>query len=487
MDRPESHALADTAQTPLGQALAPALSDHPGQSGFYPLAQGKEAFAARIALVRAATLSLDVQYYIFHPDDTGVALLAELLAAADRGVRVRLLLDDIHLGGQDAVLAAIDSHAKIEVRIFNPFAHRKARLLDFATNYSRVNRRMHNKSMTADNQLAVVGGRNVGDEYFAAHSDVDFSDLDLLAAGPVVPQVSAEFDAYWASSVVYPISSLAPPSDPQVLDRIRGRAAAYVETFRDSSYGRSLLETGLAQQIAHGKLESYWGAATVIADKPDKVRLPPDDSSTHAITQLSALLDQAQTELLLVSPYFVPRKQGVEWLASLARRGVKVRVLTNSYAATDVGAVHAGYAPYRKALLAAGVELYELKPGATALPDAGGKSIAGSSHASLHAKTYMVDRRMLFVGSLNLDPRSVRLNTEMGIAMESADLCARFGSGFDAKILEVAYRVTLENGKLAWTTVENGQEKKYDSEPGMNALQGIGQFLLRILPVEEQL
>ena len=484
--RTASRAWPDTGGTPLGQALKPALSAHPGESGFYPLPEGAESFAARIALARAAQKGLDVQYYIFHDDETGRALFAELLAAADRGVRVRLLLDDIHGAGLDETLASVDSHPNIEIRMFNPFVHRRARLLDFALDYSRVNRRMHNKSMTADGQLTIVGGRNVGNEYFAAHTNVDFSDLDLLAAGPVVAEVEAVFDEYWNSTVAYPITALAPAPKTDRLPEISAKAAQYIESQRDTEYARRLLETPLAQQVGRGNLQSYWGKATVISDQPTKVTLPPEDSSTHAMTALVKTLGAAQSELLLVSPYFVPRKEGVRWLGDIAKRGVRVRVLTNSFAATDVSAVHAGYAPYRKALLEAGLELYELKPTAGA-PPVERKTLGGSSRASLHAKTYMVDRRQLFVGSLNLDPRSVLLNTEMGIVVDSEALCARFNQDFDTRLLDVAWRVTLEGGRLVWTTREAGNTITTQSEPGMGPLKRIGQFFLRILPVEEQL
>ena len=206
--RPATTALTGTEDTRLGRAAAGHLAAHPGQSAFHPISEGADAFVARVALIREADRSLDVQYYIFHADQTGLALLAEMLAAADRGVRVRLLLDDIHTKGADDALAAIDAHPNVEVRLFNPFANRGARWMDFATDFSRVNRRMHNKSMTADNQATIVGGRNIGDEYFQAKPDLDFSDLDLLAFGPIVPQVSRVFDQYWNSEEVYPLSAV---------------------------------------------------------------------------------------------------------------------------------------------------------------------------------------------------------------------------------------------------------------------------------------
>ncbi len=489
VDRPPSSALADTARTKIGRLVAPDLADHPGHTAFYPVPLGAEAFAARVALIRAAERSLDVQYYILHDDDTGRTLLAELLHAADRGVRVRLLLDDIHTKGEDARLAALDAHPNIEVRIFNPFHHRSARWVDFIFDYSRVNRRMHNKSLTADNQLTIVGGRNIGNEYFGADSTMDFSDLDVLAAGPVVPKVSAAFDDYWNSPVVFPILALTDPPTEDAIRETRVQLEESLKSELNTAYARALPDLDLVKAIRAGNLEAFWSDAMVIADQPAKVTLPPKDDSTHAVPQLKRLLESAHSELFLVSPYFVPGKKGAEWLESLAQRGIRVRILTNSFLATDVRTVHAGYMSYRKRLLRAKIEIYELKPSPnSALPEDKDKGIAGSQ-ASLHAKTYLVDRNEIFIGSLNFDPRSARLNTEMGIVVESAELGQRFVDKFDAGVLDFAYRVELDpkTDNLSWTTREQGKEVRVDSEPGVGPLRSFGLFLQRILPVEDQL
>ena len=491
--REQSYAASDTADTRLARAVAPGRAAHPGLSGFYPLAAGADAFVARIGLARAAERSLDVQYYIFHADGTGLALLGELLAAADRGVRVRLLLDDINSAGRDDVLDTLAAHPNFQVRLFNPFAHRNARWVDLLTDFRRVNRRMHNKSMTADNQATIVGGRNIGDEYFAAGSDVEFHDLDVLAAGPVVTRVSAVFDEYWNSEVAYPVELLTAGREPEARDlrKLRDTIAARMEALRGTPYARGLADTDLAKSIADGRLPAYWGEATVIADQAVKVTLPEDDSASHAIPRLAAILAEAREELILVSPYFVPGRNGVRFLRELAERGVRVKVLTNSFAATDVRAVHAGYSAYRSELLQAGIVLYELKPSAGARR--AGLESSGLSRASLHAKTYMVDGRLLFVGSLNLDPRSARLNTEMGIVLESGALCARFRDGFDRQIPEAAWRVELDRGagpggeRLVWITREDGKETRIYAEPGMGPVQSLGQGVLRMLPIEEQL
>ncbi|RZT42177.1 phospholipase D family protein [Cupriavidus agavae] len=491
---PPEMALQDTADTALARGLAPRLAQHPGESVFYPLLAGTDAFAMRIALARTAQRSLDVQYYIFEADSTGLTLLAEIMAAADLGVRVRVLLDDIHLAGQDKPLSAVDAHPNIEVRVFNPFASRKMRLFEYVTDFRRIDRRMHNKSMTADNQLTIVGGRNVGDAYYGA-ADTDFTDLDLLAGGPVVPRVSAVFDDYWNSAAAYPHSALARPLEGDDAATQQQTLRTYLDehavAMRATPYGKSVLETGIVQLLAQDRLPDYWGQATVIADRAAKVLAPPDDDSTHAIPQLVTFLESARHDLTLISPYFVPPDSAMAWLIGMQKRGVQVRILTNSYGATDVSAVHAGYSHRRRALLEAGVILYELKPTAYAelARQKRRHGPGGSSRASLHAKTYMVDQHQLFIGSLNLDPRSARLNTEMGIVVDSKELCAMLSQGVDESLLDAAYQVVLsEDGKsLQWVTREGGVLRTYDSEPDMNAWDKFKQGVLRLLPVEEEL
>jgi putative cardiolipin synthase len=497
--RQASTALTDTGDTTLGRSITSHLDAATTESVFYPLSVGAEAFVARLGLCRAAERSLDVQYYMIHNDATGGALFREMLHAANRGVRVRLLIDDIHTETEDALLAALDAHPHLEVRIFNPFVHRSSRMWNFATDYRRVNRRMHNKSITADNQATIVGGRNVGDEYFAAGSEVDFSDLDVLAGGPVVPEVSAEFDRYWNSAVVWPVGALVPAPDAAAVKAQYDLLEQAVAVESQTAYAQALPTLELVRALAEQRLEVFRGTASVIADPPEKVTQPIDESA-HAIRELSEIMEKAQREIFLISPYFVPGRKGTDWLVAQAQRGVKVRILTNSFLATDVGAVHSGYMPYRDNLLRAGIEIYELKrsaesPEAQAAKRKAAKDKAdeadasmGSSHASLHAKTYMVDGKTIFIGSLNLDPRSARINTEMGIVLESEPLAARFRNRFDPQILDHAYRVELRpDGNTVWITREDGQEVVYDKEPGMSGFKRFGMFIARVLPMEEQL
>jgi putative cardiolipin synthase len=498
VERHEARALPYSADTALGKAAAAQFRRHPGMTGAALLADGVDAFGARVGLARAAQRSLDVQYYIFHADHAGHALLGELLAAADRGVRVRLLLDDIHTGKLDPVLATIATHPNFQVRLFNPFLHRGARWLDAATDFRRISRRMHNKSITADNAATIVGGRNIGGEYFGVKPDLDFSDLDLLMIGAVVADVSNQFDQYWNSRQAYPVGALLGGTrrGADSMQALRERIARHVREMRGAIGDVDPDQNELAQLIAAAQLPPFfWGSALVIADPPDKVVQTAQDSARHAATRLVALLGQARDELILVSPYFVPGQQGVRWLQGLVERGVRVQVITNSYAATDVRAVHAGYIKYREQLLRAGIKLYEMKPSAhsAVARQSRRRSVTGPSRSSLHAKAYMTDGRRAYVGSFNLDHRSARLNTEMGVVVGNEQLCAKLHADFVRKILDVAYRVELvadaRGGAphLAWTTREGNREVRYDSEPDVGPLQQLYLGLLRILPIEDQL
>jgi putative cardiolipin synthase len=428
-----------------------------------------------VLLARAAERSLDVQYYIWHADTSGGLLAHELWQAAERGVRVRLLLDDNNTRGADEAIAALDAHPNIEVRLFNPYANRGFRLGELATDFARLNRRMHNKSFTADNQAAIVGGRNVGDEYFGADSPVEFADLDVLAVGAVVPEVSAAFDAYWNSESAYPAASLIDQAGQlRPLERIEEQPGA-------ARYLQAVRATPLVQMLLSGSLPLEWAAARVVQDDPAKVRHPPEKTELHLLPRLEKAMGKPLRELDLVSPYFVPTKDGAAALTALAESGVRVRVLTNSLAATDVSPVHAGYAKYREELLRAGVRLFELKPNVEDVKTKDKGRGAGNSDASLHAKTFGVDRSRIFVGSFNFDPRSARLNTEMGIVVESQTLASRLSEALDRDMANVAYEVRLSSdGSLEWVE----RDVRHTSEPGAGVLKRLWIGFLSILPIE---
>ena len=475
VDRPHSTALTDTGSTRLGRALAPLAAANAGKTGIHALDNARDAFAARVVLARAAERSLDVQYYIWHPDTSGGLLAHELWQAAERGVRVRLLLDDNNTRGMDEAIAALDAHPNIEVRLFNPYANRGFRLGELASDFARVNRRMHNKSFTADNQATIVGGRNVGDEYFGAESAVAFADLDVVAIGAVVPEVSAAFDAYWNSESAYPAASLiAARGRLRPLEKIAESPAA-------ARYLQAVRATPLVGALLSGSLPLDWAPARLVQDDPAKVLHPPEKTETHLLPRLEKAMGKPRRELDLVSPYFVPTREGAAALTMLAESGVRVRVLTNSLAATDVSPVHAGYAKYREELLRAGVRLYELKPFADKNEAKDKDRAAGGSDASLHAKTFAVDRERIFVGSFNFDPRSARLNTEMGVVVESAALATRLSEALDRDMANVAYQVRLSSDYgLEW--IEG--DVRHTSEPGAGMFKRFWIGFLSILPIE---
>ncbi len=483
--RMPSSVITDTAQTKLATAIAPMVAQHPGTSGIYPLVDGRDAFAARALLAAAAQRSLDVQYYIWHKDITGTLLFDALRQAAERGVRVRLLLDDNNTAGLDQTLSMLGKQQHLEIRLFNPFVPRAPRALAFATDFSRLNRRMHNKSFTADNQATIVGGRNVGDEYFGAAGDVLFADLDVLAVGPVVDEVSRDFDRYWNSASAYPASLLLTnPVDGDAAtiaaeaDRIDDTRAAeeYVQALRTSPFVRQMMERTLPFE---------WAQTRMVSDDPAKV-LDKARPGTGVADNLQNLLGVPEKEVDLVSPYFVPGKSGTQAFTDLAKKGVGVRILTNALEATDVAAVHAGYAKWRKPLLEAGVLLYESRRSWEAGDAREQPGRFGSSASSLHAKTFAVDDRRIFVGSFNFDPRSIELNTEMGLVIDSPALASQLGLAMRTTIPQRAYQVLLgDDGALYWIARDaSGTTTRYDTEPGTSVWKRMGVAILSVLPID---
>lgn len=486
--RNASQALTPDAarDTPLGRAIAPLAAQHPGKSGIHPLADAYDAFAARMMLARAAQRSLDVQYYIWHDDMTGTMLLEALHEAADRGVRVRLLLDDNGTAGLDKLLAALDAHPNIEVRLYNPFVVRWPKFIGYLTDFRRLNRRMHNKSFTADNQATIVGGRNIGDEYFGAANGVLFTDLDVLAIGAAVNDVSTDFDRYWASESAYPVDRLLKPAAPGELAALAQSASAVEKSPEAAAYAEAMRKLPFIQQLLRGELTLEWADTRMVSDDPRKTlgTAPPEAMLPH---QLHDIVGTPKVDLELVSPYFVPTASGTDAFVKLAQSGVKVRVLTNALEATDVAVVHSGYASRRRDLLAGGVELFEMKRQAGAERN---KSLGpfGSSGSSLHAKTFAVDGRSVFVGSFNFDPRSARLNTELGFVIDSPTLARRIADAFDNDIARTAYRVCLDdNGALYWLEQRDGKTIRHDTEPGTTAWKRFSVWFVSLLPIESLL
>jgi len=481
--RTRSVTVRPTADTRLGRAVDSLVADHPTESGIVPLADGRDAFAARALLAAAADRTLDIQYYIWHADMSGMLLFDAVRRAADRGVRVRLLLDDNNTAGMDAILAALDSHPNVEVRLFNPFVHRRWRYLGYLTDFPRLNRRMHNKSFTADNQVTIIGGRNVGDEYFGAGQGPLFVDLDVLAVGPVVNDVSTDFDRYWASASSYPAASVLEPASSKA---IAGVADSVQHVERDpaaAAYVQALARQPFVRDLLSRTLDFEWAATRMVSDDPAK-GLGRVASGGLLTDRLRQAIGAPTSELELVSPYFVPGSEGVDAFAAMAGRGVKVTVLTNSLAATDVAAVHAGYARRRKPLLEAGVKLFEMKREASGATTHD-RALTGSSASSLHAKTFSVDRSRVFVGSFNFDPRSARLNTEMGFVIDSPELARRIADIFADEVPVRSYEVRLSRSrKLQWLERSDSGETVHDVEPGTTFWERAMVAVLSVLPIE---
>jgi putative cardiolipin synthase len=482
----ETTALAASGETALGRAILPQLEGQEERSGMLPLASGLDAFAARVLLARAAEQTLDVQYYIWQRDSTGMILLDEVRGAAERGVRVRLLLDDNGIPGLDPILAELDALETVEVRIYNPFTLRQPKLLSYGFDFPRLNRRMHNKSFTADGVATVVGGRNVGDIYFAYGPGTHYIDTDVLSLGPAAADVGAMFDAYWNSASSYPASLILDPmpEGTATLDaavaaaRADAAAAPYVEAIRSSA-----LVTDLVARTAPVEFVEM----SLVADDPVKTlgRLDETDLLAHRLDQiLSEEGLGAREHVDLVSAYFVPGERGVALLTRLAAQGAAVRVLTNSQEATDVSAVHGAYAPYRMPLLEGGVAILELKAD-PALPavEWSFQDILGGSASSLHSKVFAVDDAYAFIGSFNFDPRSYRLNTEMGFLVQSPTLARAIREAVSGIGTERAYAVTLDaEGALVWRDPEV-PDVTMDHDPGTRWTERLVTGVIGYLPV----
>ncbi|KPK93133.1 MAG: hypothetical protein AMJ94_03785 [Deltaproteobacteria bacterium SM23_61] len=500
-----SYALKDPDTTALGRRFASERAKKPGESGFYILSSGMDAFVARVLLTEAAERTLDLQYYIIQDDLTTAFLAERLIRAAERGVRVRLLVDDMGGGIKDFEVTLFAAHPNIEVRLFNPFSERQSgffRLFEMLGNYGRVNRRMHNKMFVADNQAAIIGGRNLADEYFQARPDVNFADLDLLAVGPIVRDISASFDEYWNSDWAIPIGAFVDrqPTKQDLEEKWKELQKRNAEA-KDSDYARALRQTDLIRQLEKGKIPLAWAEGQVVCDRPGKIAdLEQSDPSLYLGPQLRPFLESTQKELILISPYFVPGRDGVKILEKMRKRGAAVRILTNSLAATDVAAVHSGYARYRKDLLKLGIELYEMRP----TPSQKRKmereeARVGSSRASLHAKSFIFDRQTIFVGSKNLDPRSAYLNTEIGLVVKSPELARQLVALFEEGTQpQRSFRLDLRpslggddspspDQYLVWVTEEKGEEVYYENEPMAGVWRRFSAWFLSLLPVEKQL
>ncbi|MGJ8571990.1 MAG: phospholipase D family protein [Hoeflea sp.] len=478
-DREATTVLPPAEHGALAVALTQSGEDHEGLTGIAPIQDGREAFAARILLANAAVSSIDVQYYIWRADMTGHLLLKALRRAADRGVRVRLLLDDNGIDGLDHVLAALDAHPNIEVRLYNPFTLRWFKRLSFAFDFFRLNHRMHNKAFTVDGRASILGGRNVGDEYFGTGLNPLQIDLDVLAVGAIVPQISADFDRYWNSEPVFPLA--------QILggNRAGGRFTSALDAFeREPDFGeyRAVLETSdIIVSLARGELTLEWTDVVLVSDDP-VIGFEAVPRSDMFVTRLLDAVGPIKSRFDGVTPYFVPGAEGVRAFTALINSGVSVRILTNSLEATDALPVHTGYTKHREALLRAGVGLFEMRAQAGGPLSHDFLGRFGSSGSHLHAKTFAVDGARVFVGSFNFDPRSVTLNTEMGLLIESTSMAEALHRAFDEGLGDLAWRVEMRNRQPVW--IGSSGETETHNEPGTTLFKRLALTVIGWMPVE---
>ena len=490
-----SQAFDRPQETALGRAYAAGQAERPGLSAFRLINNGVSALLTRAALADLAERSLDIQYYIYDPDETGAFLLERIQAAAERGVRVRIILDDYLLGLDDASLARIDAHPNVEVRIFNPYRDRMrwSRPLQMLFNLDRLGRRMHNKVFVADGQIGILGGRNISNHYMEGEAEANFRDVDLLASGPVVGEALRSFDAFWNSEIVVPVAAFearpADNDDALHFDRLRAEAAAGRGPYAE--YGQR--KPDFVRRLLAGE-GMIWARGRAIAEPPVRQREGEAKPSAEIARALAIARQNARKEVTYAVAYFVPGERGVQLLSELAGRGVRVRVLTNSLAATDVVAVHAGYSKYREGLLAGGVELYEYRSDARR-PEPGGHRLRlGSSGSALHAKVVVHDRRLVWVGSANFDPRSRRLNTEAGLLIESEELAERLLSSIEWDFSpRHSWQLGLERDpqggsrRLTWNGERDGRIVNLAQEPDAGLLRHLGVLFYSILPGVEDL
>jgi len=489
------HALPPPGESASEAAIMRGLEHDPGKSGVRLVEQNALAFAYRAATATAAVRSIDVQYYIWHDDLTGRLLAAELMKAAERGVRVRVLVDDIDARAKHELFRVADQHPNVEVRIFNPFYSRSGTAgfaAEWLTRGGRLNRRMHNKAWIVDSRIAIVGGRNIGDEYFGASEHSNFNDLDVVLVGPVVDDVNRAFDDYWNDGNAVPVSRFdgkEPP--PDALPKLMESAQDYQQSAKDEPYIAALRDEHTRAELLERRAPPLRvDAVELLVDDPEKVGTKATGLEvSNVLTGLARVMASATSELLIVSPYFVPRAEGAGRLTAMAQRGVRVAVATNSLAATDVAAVHTGYARQRRELLKGGVELYEMKRKAGSEEGRNQISVTGSSGASLHTKAMIIDRRWVFIGSMNLDPRSAFLNTEMGVLVDSPQLADQMREQFERTTApELSYRVVVEEGEgLVWYDRKKGRDRRLEREPDASAGRRLSVTLMRLLPIDSLL
>ena len=480
-----------TDSTDLVAAISEQNEIHPDLSGYHPIVTGANAFASRSILTSMATRNIDAQYYIWHDDQAGQLMLKDLWDAAERGVIVRLLLDDFNNSAKfDQHLLRFASHPNIAVRIINPLMYRKFQTLNFVTGLPRINRRMHNKSMTFDKQITIIGGRNIGDEYLSNDKNSQFADLDVLLIGKVVADIDNSFASYWSAPISFDIQTLATLDKGETTDFLEGLDKLRADEKNNSKssldvYKTAIEDSSIDSDLINKRVPFRWTDMQFLSDDVGKLTKTVP-ANTNLVHQLRTLLGSPTKRLTIISSYFVPTKDGVNTLVELAEAGIDIKILTNSFDATDVTAVHSGYSQWRPSLLRAGVKIYELK--STASEEKRENKLwkaRSQSSTSLHAKTFAVDDYQVFIGSYNVDPRSANINTEMGVIINDEELAKQLHSALSDELLGQAYEVKLlENGSLQWHTVEAGEKVVYDSEPRVDISDHVWLSIMSWLPID---
>jgi len=480
-----STALPPSSDTRMGQADATWEQTHGKLSGVIGLSDGVDALGARLRMMELAESTIDAQYFIVKRDRAGALFIGKMLRAADRGVRVRLLVDDIFSPGVDRPFSLLNSHPNIQVRLFNPLSRQSFKYWSYLIDFKRANRRMHNKSFTVDNAFTIVGGRNIGEEYFELNQDVEFDDYEVLALGPVVDEVSAGFDIFWNSDLSVPMEAFNIKVDPRDLDEWRQYVDTQVAMAEDGIYGQAV-NSSLLRDIKEGKRNPIPAMVTMVTDTPEKLESDIGDRELATIArEIGRRFRAAKSEILLVTPYFIPQESGAQLIEELRAKDIRIVIVTNSLASTNHVAVYSGYRRYRKRLLQAGVEFWEIRA-----EREGGDNAWGHNPelVTLHSKASVIDRETIFVGSLNFDPRSLLINSEMGIFIESDYAASGLAAAIFKELNRVAYKVDLdERGKLRWTYQYGEQREVLKKSPQASWGRRFMARFYGLLPIESQL
>lgn len=493
-NRQLSTAYTAAGNSSLSQLFTSEKQLHPNSSGFMVLDTGRDAFLKRLAVIEQAEKAIDLQYYIWNSDHSGRILAEQLLIAADKGIKIRLLLDDFNIGDRDEMLSLVEAHSNIEIRIYNPNASRTgfAKVLGLIGDFGRMNQRMHNKSIVVDGSVAIVGGRNIGDEYFDLHHEMNFRDRDILAVGEIVSEVSNSFDAYWNNERAFSIAKLN-DTRPDFIELNGFREQLKQKVLDDEDIVKQAynIDSLFESQIKTWPEKLVWAKAELIFDRPLALDDTEDELVKRVASKLAELAQEVEDELLIESAYLIPGDEGIALLGKLTAKGVQVSAVTNSLASNDLTTNHSGYARRREDMLANLIELYELRPDAELCQNLV-DSIEKCDEETLfglHAKSMVFDREIVFVGSFNVNQRSVYLNTETALIIYSSELAGSIAEDIEESFsAENSWKVELDKeGELEWVESSGGKEFRHSHEPQTGFWRRFSSGFYSIFPIEKYL